>query len=307
MSAAGAILRFVPRPKMDPFGASRSIYCLDIAGRPLHQHIIDAVCARLECAELVIWIEDPALRDDAEALELLSRRGEVVLDADDGVPDHAVESSSFPTPDGRSLRLAYPWDLLAINQALLSDLTPRIASTATIEDGVEIVGNVTIEEGVRVLSGARLKGDVYLGADTFVGNNASVRGASSVGAGSVIGAAADIKNSLVGPRAGIGTLCFVGDSVFDENVWLAGVARTSNTRLDSGTVSVIVDDAKIDSGMTTLGVFVGADVAIGSKVLILPGRKVGSGALIGPHVIVDKNIAPRKRVVLVQSWEVSEN
>ena len=61
MSASSPVLRFVPQPKMDPFGTSGSVYCLDIAGRPLHQHIVDAFCKKLECDELVLLIEDPAL------------------------------------------------------------------------------------------------------------------------------------------------------------------------------------------------------------------------------------------------------
>ena len=306
MSASSPVLRFVPQPKMDPFGTSGSVYCLEIAGRPLHQHIVDAFCTKLECNELVLLIDDPALRTDETALELLKTRGDVVLGDGEARSQQAYDSSSIPTTDGRGLRFAHPWDLLAINQMLLSNLTPRVSSAATIEDGVEIAGNVIIEDGVRVLAGARLKGNVYLGPNTFVGNNASVRGATSVGAGSVIGAAADVKNSLLGSGAGIGTLCFMGDSVFGDNVWLAGVARTSNTRLDSATVTVLGDDVKVDTGLATLGVFVGSDVAIGSAVLILPGRKIGSGALIGPHVIVDKNIPPHKRVVLAQNWSVSD-
>lgn len=300
------ILRFVSRPGMDPFGVSRSIYCLSIAGRPLHQHIIDAFIAGTRCSDPILWIDDPALQRDEDAMAQLRERGEVVLTADDEAASQAVHTSAFPVPGGTPLRFDYPWDLLAITRAVLSALPPRISPGAVIENGVEIDGHVIIEDGVRVLSGARLKGHVYLGARTFVGNNASVRGASSVGADSVIGAAADVKNSLVGPGAGIGTLCFVGDSVFDERVWLAGVARTSNTRLDSGTVSVFVGDAKVDTGMKSLGVFVGADVQIGSNVLILPGRKVGARTLIGPHVIVDKNIAPRTRVTLQQQWSVTQ-
>lgn len=306
MTDSRRTLRFVPRPGMDPFGVSRSIYCLSIAGRPLHQHIVDSFIAATHCAEPILWIDDPGLQRDEDAMAQLGKRGPVVVTAGDEVAAQAVPTSTFPVPGGVPLRFDYPWDLLAINRAVLSAQPARISPEAVIENGVEIDGHVIIEDGVRVLSGARLKGHVYLGARTFVGNNASVRGASSVGADSVIGAAADVKNSLVGPGAGIGTLCFVGDSVFDERVWIAGVARTSNTRLDSGTVSVFVGDEKVDTGMTSLGVFVGADVQIGSSVLILPGRKVGARTLIGPHIIVDKNIAPRTRVTLVQQWSVAE-
>ncbi len=290
---------------MDPFGVSRSIYSLSIAGRPLHQHFIDAFMAERRGVEPVLWVDDPTLQQDEDAMVGLHERGRVVLEADDLATDSALSTSTFPVVGGAALRFEYPWDLLAITHAVLASMPPRISPSAEIEDGVEIAGHVIIEDGVRVLSGARLKGHVYLGANTFVGNNASIRGASSVGANSVIGAAADGKNSLGGARAAIGTLCFVGDSVFDERVWLAGVARTSNTRLDSGTVSVIVDAVKMDTGMTSLGVFVGADVQIGSNVLILPGRKVGDHSLVGPHIIIDKNIAPRTRVTLQQQWSVT--
>ena len=47
-------------------------------------------------------------------------------------------------------------------------------------------------------------------------------------------------------------------------------------------------------------------VKIGSNVLILPGRKVGTRTLIGPHIIVDKNIEPRKRVMLLQQWSATD-
>jgi UDP-3-O-[3-hydroxymyristoyl] glucosamine N-acyltransferase len=306
MSALRPVLRFVPRPSMEPFGEPRSIYCFPIAGRPLYHHLIDAFVTAASGSDPVLWIDDPVLQRDERAVADIRTRGDVVLAMDEEAGAAVRETSTFPAAHDACLRFEYPWDLLAVTRVIVSSLPARISPDAAIENGVEITGNVTIESGARVLAGARLKGSVYVGPGTFVGNNASVRGVSSVGANSVIGAAADVKNSLLGNEAGIGTLCFVGDSVFDERVWIAGVARTSNTRLDAGTVSVIVDGRKVDTGLTSLGVFVGADSQIGSNVLILPGRKVGPGALIGPHVIVDKNIEARTRVVLRQQWSVSD-
>jgi len=90
MSVSSRVLRFVPRPTMDPFGASRSIYCLSIAGRPLHQHFVDAFALATRCADPILWIDEPALQQDQDAMAQLGERGQVVVTADDAAASQAV-------------------------------------------------------------------------------------------------------------------------------------------------------------------------------------------------------------------------
>ncbi len=61
-----------------------------------------------------------------------------------------------------------------------------------------------------------------------------------------------------------------------------------------------------DSGRHKLGAIIGHNVKTGINVTIYPGRKIGSGSLIGPGVIVDKNVPPRTLVVVKQEKVVKE-
>ncbi|MGB9300868.1 MAG: sugar phosphate nucleotidyltransferase, partial [Anaerolineae bacterium] len=112
----------------------------------------------------------------------------------------------------------YPWDLLAINEHLMSRLVtePCISDQARISDRAVIDGNVIIEEGVRVFENAVIRGPAYVGRNSVIGNNALVWNHSSIGANSVVGFSSEIKRSLIGNNCWI-HMSYVGDSIISDS------------------------------------------------------------------------------------------
>lgn len=276
---------------------------MEIGGRPLFEYFLKRIPAATSGKRPDTLIEDPLLARDDKAMERLRQIGNV-LDAPDNGP--SLDTNAFPTRSGDSLRLDYPWDLLAIMREIVESQVADISPDAAVEPGVEITGNVRVDTGARVLSGARLKGDVYIGKGVTIDHNAIIRGPVSIGADSNIGFVADLKNTLLLPDCSVGPVAIVPDCIVDERCDIGGTVRLSNTRLDRETIAVLVNGESIDSNLTPLGVFVGANATLGAGVAVLPGRKVGHGTFVEPRVIVTRNVAPMQHVAWEQSLTVED-
>lgn len=163
-------------------------------------------------------------------------------------------------------------------------------------------GPIAVGARTRICSGARIHGPVSIGPDCLIGNLALVRGPSRIGAGSRIGFATEIKNALIGERVAIGPQCFVADSKVEDDAYLGAQVRTSNHRLDRRNVRVLVDGELVDSGRDKLGCLIGAGSSLGIQVIVLPGRTIAPGSLIGPRITVEKNL-PAGRYRLLQTLE----
>lgn len=193
------------------------------------------------------------------------------------------------------------WKLLEQNAEKLSggfipyrDPSAVIAGTAILE------GNVIIGRNTKICPGAFIQGPVQIGDDCLIGNNTMIRGPLTIGDGSRIGFAAEIKGSVIGKNVMIGPQCFVGDSVIDDCAYLGAMVRTSNQRLDRLSVSVVHEGQMCDTGLEKLGCHIGAQASLGIQVIILPGRVIAPGSLLGPRITVVKNL-PAGRYVLEQT------
>jgi bifunctional UDP-N-acetylglucosamine pyrophosphorylase/glucosamine-1-phosphate N-acetyltransferase len=188
-----------------------------------------------------------------------------------------------------SISLKYPWDILEIKNYLLAQLKTSISPSAKIAASAQIIGEVCIEEGAQVMENVVIKGPCYIGKNSFIGNNAVLRAGVDIEENSVIGANMEIKNTLVmgSSKTHSG---FIGDSVIGINCRIAAGFCTANVRLDRETVKVGMKDKKIDSGLKSLGVMVGAGSRIGIKSSTMPGVIIGSNAIIGSGTTVMNNV-----------------
>jgi len=194
-----------------------------------------------------------------------------------------------------------PWEILDIAEKLLSSEIPHIHPTARIESGVEIEGNVFIDEGVSIMRGSKLSGNIYVGTNTFIANSTLIRGNTSIGKDSVIAFGADIKNVVAGVSFRVGPLSFIGDSIVQDNCFFGGMVRVSNYRLDGKDVSVKIGDELVSTGRRQFGTITEANCSVGIACIILPGRIIGKNCLIGPQVIVRENIPSNTRVMVEQT------
>jgi UDP-N-acetylglucosamine diphosphorylase/glucosamine-1-phosphate N-acetyltransferase len=214
----------------------------------------------------------------------------------------------FVPYDGIFESFKYPWDLLAINEHLMSRLVtePRISAQARISDKAVIDGSVIVEEGVRVFENAVIRGPAYIGADSVIGNNVLVWNHSSIGANSVVGFSSEIKHSLIGNGCWI-HMSYVGDSVISDNCALGAGTVTANYRFDEQAVPVTVKGEEVSSGTDKLGVIMGPNCKTGCNATLMPGVKVGPHSIVGPGVILGDDLPPDSLIMGPAPYSVTAN
>ncbi|MBU1627502.1 NTP transferase domain-containing protein [bacterium] len=185
--------------------------------------------------------------------------------------------------DEEWIDIGYPWNILSANKIKMDVWeNTNISGKAKIEGRVSIAGPVWIDEYAEVKSGVVLEGPCYIGKNSYVGNNALIRKYTSLGENSVVGYGVEMKNSVLFGNSWIGRLSFVGDSVIGEGVKIGSGTVTINEKLDGSTISVIVNNQKIDSQLTKLGSFIGDNTKVGASNTLLPGTFIHSSQMI-PH------------------------
>ncbi len=186
----------------------------------------------------------------------------------------------------------------------LARLPHSVHSSAKIEDTAVLLGNVAVGSDTVICRGAYIEGPVQIGKDCLIGDSVKIRGPVYIGDGTRIGYAAEIKNAVIDCGVTIGPMCYVADSVVNDDAYLGAMVRTSNHRLDRQTVKVIHDGHMYDSGMEKLGAHIGARASLGIQVIILPGRVIASHSIFGPRITIEKNL-PAGRYTLKQELRVS--
>ncbi|HUV73513.1 MAG TPA: bifunctional sugar-1-phosphate nucleotidylyltransferase/acetyltransferase [Anaerolineae bacterium] len=214
----------------------------------------------------------------------------------------------FVAYDGVFESFKYPWDLLTINEHLMSRFVtePRISDQAHISDRAIIDGNVIIEEGVRVFENAVVRGPAYVGHNSVIGNNVLIWNRSSIGANSVVGFSSEIKHSLIGRNCWI-HMSYAGDSIISDNCSLGAGTITANYRFDESEVPVNVKGEEISSGTDKLGVIMGPDCKTGCNATLMPGTKVGPHSIVGPGVMLRDDLPPDRIIMGPAPYTVTEN
>ena len=186
--------------------------------------------------------------------------------------------------------MSYPWDLLAVNEALMANLVSL--TEGVVEEGVVINGAVRIGAGSLLRSGTYIEGPVVIGKNCELGPNCYVRAATVIGDGCRIGAGVEVKNSLIMDGTKVPHLSYIGDSLIGERCNLGAGTKVANLRLDGWEIKV----RGISTGRRKFGVVVGDGVQTGINTCLNPGVVIGAGAWIGPGALVCGEIAQDSRV-----------
>lgn len=200
--------------------------------------------------------------------------------------------------------LKYPWHVLdAVDLFLRELLDARISEAAHVHPTAVVSGRVTIEPGARILAGAAVVGPAYIGRNAIVGNQALVR-ESVIEGGSVVGFASEVARSYVGPGCSFHTN-YAGDSVIGAGSHFGAGSVTANLRLDHRAVSSRIKGERLSSGRQKLGLVCGEGVSLGVQVATMPGVKIGEGAVIGPGVILSRDVDDYTQVMVAQDLRTS--
>ncbi len=200
--------------------------------------------------------------------------------------DHTLVLVDAKNP---TLSLKFPWNVLDAKDILLNILKPSISKNAKISKGVQLLGDVTLEDGVEIMEGVVIRGPAFIGKNVLVGNNAILRKGVSLEEGVVIGANMEVKNAVIMDRSTTHS-GFIGDSVIGQNTKIAAGFNTANVRLDRREISSLVKNKKTGTGKTSLGAMIGSNNSIGIKVGTMPGIIIGNNTIIGPGTTVMENI-----------------
>ncbi len=167
-----------------------------------------------------------------------------------------------------------------------------ISPDAIVEEGAILDasrGRLQIDRGARICRGAMVQGPGTIGSDALIGANVFLRGPFVIERGARIGYASEVKNALVRSGACIGPMCFVADSLVEEDAYLGAMVRTSNQRLDRRPIRVFAQGEWVETGLGKLGCRIGAKAALGIQVIVLPGRVVEPETVFEPRLTVDRN------------------
>lgn len=182
----------------------------------------------------------------------------------------------------------FPWDLLDLNEVLMSH-----RSEWSDDPALQIVGEarVIVGSGTTILPGMVVSGDVIIGADCTIGPNCFLRGSTSIGDRCHVGQGVEIKNSILAPDCAVAHLSYVGDSYLDRGVNLGGGTITANFRHDEACHRSMVSGKLIETGRQKLGAIIGQAVHTGIHTSIYPGRKLGPGTTTRPGEIVTRDLS----------------
>jgi UDP-N-acetylglucosamine diphosphorylase/glucosamine-1-phosphate N-acetyltransferase len=231
-----------------------------------------------------------------------SQRGErEITDSIRLLIDEKKLVTAIEIPREEWLDIGRPWDLLEANERVLNQMEPRVEGL--VEDGVHLIGSVTVHEEARVRSGAYIEGPVLIGKGSDVGPNCYIRPCTTLGNNVRIGNACEMKNSIIMNGTHIAHLSYLGDSVIGRDCNLGAGTITANLRLDSRTIKMKIKDEMVDSGKRKLGVFIGDCVKTGIGALVMPGVQIGNESWIGSNVVVERDVPPDTILVLKQTLE----
>ncbi len=197
-----------------------------------------------------------------------------------------------------------PWNYLDSNKVLLGKANPAIKGT--VENGAVVKGTLILGKGSVVRSGTYIEGPVYIGENCKIGPNTYIRSYTSIGNNSRAGNAVELKNSIIMDNTNISHLSYVGDSIIGGGCNFGAGTLVGNLRLDEKSVKMRIGDELYDTGRRKMGCVVGDNVKTGLNVMINSGRKIGSNSMIGPGVVVYRDVSENSFLINKQELKTKE-
>jgi UDP-N-acetylglucosamine diphosphorylase/glucosamine-1-phosphate N-acetyltransferase len=193
---------------------------------------------------------------------------ESVLDIPDALNNMIAEDYTINALEtgGTWLDIVYPWDIISLNNAVLSNI--EVSLGGTIEAGVSVRGKVVVGKDSLVRSGTCIYGPAVIGSGCDIGPQVCIMPATSIGDNVVIASFTDIKNSVIGDDVHIGPGSIISDSVIDKGCVLQGRFTALGGRSD---VRVNGESPGIN-----VGVIMGEECTVESSASAEPGAIVGN-------------------------------
>jgi glucose-1-phosphate thymidylyltransferase len=163
------------------------------------------------------------------------------------------------------LDVSEPWDLLTVNDALISYEGPPETSPTTVDESAVVAEAAIVGDGVAVHPQAAVLRGVTLGDNVRVGPGAI------------------LENTVVLSDAKIGAGVVVTDCIVGANTTVG-----PNTTVEGGKTDVVLNDRVYHD--VTFGGLLGDNVEVGADVTVQPGALIGNGARIDSASLISGRI-----------------
>ena len=197
------------------------------------------------------------------------------------------KSISAVETEGTWLDVIYPWDILRLNDVILSNTQKSLAGK--IEPGVRIRGKVLIGEKTVIRSNSYITGPVIIGDGCDIGSSVCLMPSTSIGNNVTISPFTEIRNSVIGNDVSIGPNSIIQDSVIDS-----GCAIGGNFASCSGDASVIIGN---ECHSVVLGAMMGEGCRLQSGITVNPGVIMGNYCNVKAHRLIEGVIPDRSLLV----------
>ena len=184
--------------------------------------------------------------------------------------------------------IAYPWDLLRINETMSYDSPSSIGGM--VEKGVTLKGKVTIGKNTNIYSGSYIVGPVVIGEGCEVGPNTCIFPASSIGHNSVINPFSEIINTVIMDNVHIGSNSFISNSII-------GMGSTLRKGFSSMVGETVMEIEGEFNKLDNIGTMIGSDCVIESNTITAPGVVIGRRCNVGPMNRIFNNIPSLSKVI----------
>lgn len=219
-----------------------------------------------------------------------------------------------------------PWHLLAANSDRCKEVCDALSENlllegATIDDSAKIAGFVRLGKNSSIGSHVIIEGNCWVGDNTHIKNGAFLTGNLVIGNHCEIGYGCYIEK-----QSSIGDYCKVLHGaelsgvlfpkvylyhymeiagIVGENTDIGAGTVCGSLRFDDGLAAHQVNGRKETPGSQALtnACYIGDQCRTGVNTIILPGKKVGSGSIVGPGVLLGEDLESNKAVFLQQSQE----
>ncbi|WP_298818900.1 sugar phosphate nucleotidyltransferase [Chloroflexus sp.] len=245
----GLVYRIIEKPAHPPADAlaNPGIYHFDEEVFPLARQIIPSPRGELELTDLI-----------------------ALLSALHPIACHICAGHWIP--------VGTPWEALLAARFLLARMAQsQIASTARIDDQVELEGTVVIGEGAQIGAQARIVGPTVIGPRAIVGPGALVV-ASVLEAGATIGPGAMVGGSVIGAEAMVGADAMVSHSWIDDEAQIGHHAALNAAELPDAQPVAVVNGVLSLAEMRTRGAVIAARSFVAPQSVVAPGSVVTYGA-----------------------------
>ena len=180
------------------------------------------------------------------------------------------------------LRYKHPWEAVPEIESIILEktksLSPEkyiktdtgayISKLATVDASAKIIGPAIICDYAEIRHGAYIRGDAIIGEHCVIGNST------------------EIKNAILFDFVQVPHFNYVGDSILGYKSHFGAGVIASNVRLDKRSVSIRLENEKIETGFRKLGAIVGDGVEVGCNSVLCPGTIIERGVKIHPLSVI---------------------